>query len=110
MDTLEHLGFGVLRSKFAKDNVEIYVNEPLSESEKENIMAKNICRVYQGVFNGLFEHMEVAVDAEEIKCSLLDDEACVFKYTLLDGEFDDADIDPEDMEDIEKYRSLIPID
>ncbi|MFX1276003.1 MAG: hypothetical protein ACFFBP_16155 [Promethearchaeota archaeon] len=110
LDTLEHLGFGVLRSKFAKDNVEIHVHEPLSESEKENIMAKNICRLYQGVFNGLFENMEVAVDAEEISCCLLDDDACVFKYTLLDGEFDDADIDPEDMEDQEKYRSLIPID
>jgi len=110
LDTLEHLGFGILRLKVNRDNVEIHVHEPLSDPERENIMAKNICRIYQGVFHGLFENMDMDVDAEEIKCCLLDDDTCVFKYTLMDGEFEDVDIDPEDFEDQEKYRSLIPID
>lgn len=110
LDTLEHLGFGKLRSRITKNAVEIYVYEALSIAEKQNIMAKNICRIYQGVFHGLFENMELDVDAEEIQCCLLDDEACVFKFTLMDGEFDDADIDPENLEDQEKYSSLFPID
>jgi len=110
LDTLEHLGFGKLRSRVNRNNVEIFVFEPLSDPEKENIMAKNICRVYQGVFHGLFENMDMDVDAEETSCSLLDDEACVFRYTLMDGEFDDEDIDPEDIEEQEKYTALFPVD
>ncbi len=93
LDTLEQLGYGVLEAVFNKNNIEISVKEPLSVPEKENIMAKNICRIYQGLFHGMFENMQVDVDSEEIKCFLLGQDECVFKYTLVSEEFDDNDID-----------------
>ncbi|MBN1802082.1 MAG: hypothetical protein JW891_11275 [Candidatus Lokiarchaeota archaeon] len=93
LDTMEQLGYGVLEAVFNKNNVEISVKEPLSTPEKENIMAKNICRIYQGLFHGMFENMQIDVDSEEIRCILLDQEACVFKYTLVSEEFDDNDIE-----------------
>ncbi|MFX1236690.1 MAG: hypothetical protein ACFFAS_13830 [Promethearchaeota archaeon] len=93
LDTLEPLGYGILKAIFNKNNVIIQVKEPLSVPEKENIMAKNICRIYQGLFHGLFENMQLDVEGEEIKCFLLDQGECVFKYTLLSEEFNDEDID-----------------
>lgn len=108
LDTLEQLGYGILRSQFNKDSVEIKVIEPLSANEKENIMAKNICRLYQGIFGGIFESMEVDVDGEEIECLLLDHDACLFKYTLEDDEFDDVDVDQvAEVEDVSEFLKTI---
>ena len=96
LDTLENLGYGLMRALVRKDHVEIRVYEPLSTAEKENFMAKNICRLYQGIFNGLFDGMGIDVESEETHCVLLDGKACVFTYALLGDEFDDRDIDPDE--------------
>ncbi|MHA1293821.1 MAG: V4R domain-containing protein, partial [Promethearchaeota archaeon] len=67
----------------------------LSTDERENIMAKSICLLYKGIFNGILDALEIDAEGEEIKCYLLGDDACVFKYELLVDEFEDADIDKE---------------
>ena len=99
LETLEQLGYGVLIAKFKKDHVVITVVEPLSIKEKENIMAKNICVLYQGIFNGFFESLNIDVDGEEIECCLLGGENCVFRYDLLVDEFDEGDIDPDKVDE-----------
>jgi predicted hydrocarbon binding protein len=93
LETIERLGYGFLISKFKKDHVLIKVVDPLALNEKENIMAKNICLLYQGIFNGFFESLNIDVDGEEIECCLVDHKHCIFKYTLLVDEFADEDID-----------------
>ena len=99
LDTIEQLGYGVLIARFQKDSVKITVADPLPANEKDNIMAKNICLLYQGLFNGFFESLNIDVDGEEIECCLLESDKCVFKYDLLVDEFPDADVDPEDMDE-----------
>jgi len=92
---LMELGYGLIHSKFQKDHILVAVDEPISEDEKENIMAKNICLLYQGIFHGVLENLDIDVEGQEIHCYLLGDEACVFKYDLLLDEFDEDSIDEE---------------
>ena len=96
---LESLGYGVLQLMCKKSELYISVQEPISESEKENIMAKSICLVYQGMFSGILEKIEIDADGEEVNCYLKDGDACVFKYEMLIEEFDDEDIDEEKSEE-----------
>jgi len=95
LETIKELGFGDLTAWFQKDHVLITVDDPLPLNEKENIMAKNICLLYQGIFNGFFESLNIDVDGEEIECCLLESDKCVFKYDLLIDEFGVEDIDSE---------------
>ena len=95
LDTFEHLGYGTLKSKFGKNKITVTVQDPISEEEKGNVMAKNICIIYQGIFNGVLEYMGIDVQGEETQCALLGDDACVFEYTLLLDEFGEEDIDSE---------------
>jgi len=99
LDTLEQLGYGVLIAQFHKAHVLITVADPLPANEKDNIMAKNICLLYQGIFTGFFESLNIDVDGEEIECCLLESDKCVFKYDLLVDEFEDEDIDPEETDE-----------
>lgn len=96
LDTFEHLGYGSIISSFGKNKITVIVDEPISGEEKGNIMAKNICVFYQGVFNGVLEYIGIDIlQGEETKCKLLGDEACVFEFTLLLDEFGEEDIDHE---------------
>ncbi|TFG02554.1 MAG: hypothetical protein EU540_01290 [Promethearchaeota archaeon] len=95
LDAFEHLGYGILTSAFLKDKIFISVENPISQEEKDNIMAKNICILYQGIFNGVLEQIGIDADGEEVQCFLKDDEADIFKYDLLIDEFDAKDIDSE---------------
>lgn len=96
LDTFEHLGYGSLITKFGKNKITVIVVDPISGEEKGNIMAKNICIFYQGVFNGVLEYIGIDIlQGEETKCKLLGDEACVFEFTLLLDEFGEDDIDNE---------------
>ncbi|MFX1385365.1 MAG: hypothetical protein ACFFBP_23355, partial [Promethearchaeota archaeon] len=88
-----HLGYGNLTSQFLKDKILISVEDPISEEEKDNIMAKNICILYQGIFNGVLEQLEIEVDGEEVQCFLKNEKACIFKFDLLVDEFSTKDID-----------------
>ena len=95
LETFEHLGYGILTSQFLKDKILISVEDPISEEEIDNIMAKNICILYQGIFNGVLEQLEIEVDGEEVQCFLKGDRACIFKFNLLVDEFAAKDIDSE---------------
>ena len=96
LDTFEHLGYGSIITKFGKNKIIVIVADPISGEEKGNIMAKNICIFYQGVFNGVLEYIGIDIlQGEETKCKLLGDEACVFEFTLLVDEFGEEDIDFE---------------
>ncbi len=59
-------------------------------------MAKNMCILYQGIFNGVLEEIGIDTDGNEVKCSLLGDDACTFKYDLLVDEFGSEDVDKEE--------------
>jgi len=96
LETFEHLGYGILNSKFKKDNILVSVENPLSSEDKDNIMSKNICFLYQGLFNGVLEQLGIEAEGKEIKCYLLGDEACVFQFDLLINEFSEEDIDKEE--------------
>ncbi len=96
LETFEHLGYGILTSNFRKDIISISVEDPISSEEKDNIMAKNICLLYMGMFNGVLEQLEIDVEGEEVKCILLGDDACIFNFNLLTDEFSGEDIDDEE--------------
>ncbi len=99
LETIEQLGYGILVARFKKDHVFITVEEPLPANEKDNIMAKNICVLYQGIFTGFFESLNMDVDGEETECCLLESDKCVFKYDLLVDEFEDEDVDPDETDE-----------
>lgn len=98
LETFEHLGYGVLNAIFREKEVYIHVHDPVIADEKENVMAKNVCMLYQGIFSGLLEQLEIDVEGEEIECALLGGEHCIFKYSLLTGEFGAEIIDPLESE------------
>ena len=95
LESLEHLGYGILTSAFLKDKILVSVEDPLTEDEKDNIMAKNLCILYQGLFNGIMEQIGIDADGEEIQCYLKDDDACIFKFELLVDEFGSEEIDTD---------------
>lgn len=95
LETFEHLGYGILTSLFLKDKILISVEAPISDEEKDNIMAKNMCILYQGIFNGVLEQLEIDVDGQEVQCFLKDDEACIFRFDMLVDEFSSEDTNKE---------------
>ena len=95
LESFEHLGYGILTSAFLKDKILISVENPISQEEKENIMAKNICILYQGIFNGVLEQIGIDADGEEVQCFLKDYKSCIFKYDLLVDAFSGRDIDSD---------------
>ena len=93
LESFEHLGYGALTSVFLKDKILVAVEDPITENEKDNIMAKNLCILYQGLFNGIMEQIGIDADGEEIQCYLKGDEACIFRFDLLVDEFGPEAID-----------------
>ncbi len=96
LEALELMGFGELTGHFKKDHILISVADSLASEEQDNIMAKNLCLLYQGLFGGMFESLKFDVDAEEIECVLLGHEKCVFKFELIGESLDDSLIDSEE--------------
>ena len=95
LESLENLGYGMLDSVFLKDKILVSVEDPISSEERENIMAKNICILYQGLINGVMEQIGLDADVEEIQCLLKEGDSCIFKFDLLVDEFSSEDIDTE---------------
>jgi predicted hydrocarbon binding protein len=95
LEHLESLGYGLLSSVVKKDKIFITVEDPISSGERENIMAKNVCLFYEGIFNGILELLDIDVESDEVQCYLLGDSACSFRMDLLIDEFDDKDVDDE---------------
>jgi predicted hydrocarbon binding protein len=106
-EALELMGLGQVISKFKKDHILIEVEESLACEEHDNIMSKNLCLLYQGVFNGLFEVLQIDVDGQEIGCVLLDDEKCTYKFDLIVGEVDESLIDADSEETVSGFLSTL---
>ena len=96
LETFENLGYGISTAYFKQKEIYINIEEPIISEEKENIMAKNVCILYQGIFSGILEQLEIDVEGEEISCVLLGDEQCTYKFTLLMDEFGAEDIDQDE--------------
>ncbi|MFX0023718.1 MAG: V4R domain-containing protein [Candidatus Hermodarchaeota archaeon] len=105
LEALELMGFGEITGHFKKDHILISVGESLASEEKDNIMAKNLCLLYQGLFSGMFESLKFDVDVEEIECVLLGNEKCVFKFDLIGEQLDDKIVDSE--ENVSEFLSTL---
>ena len=55
LESLILMGYGALTGTFKKDHIIVNVYESLASEEKENIMAKNLCLLYLGIFNGVLK-------------------------------------------------------
>lgn len=109
LQTLQELGYGLLTPRYEKDKIIIAVDEALSDPERDNFMAKNICMIYQGVFNGVLDALEIEADGNEIQCGLMGDKHCVFEYELLIDEFDEEQVTKEKdkKEDVSSFLSSL---
>lgn len=96
LEALELMGFGEITAAFKKTSILISVKESLASEESDNIMAKNLCLLYQGLFSGMFETLHIDADVEEIECVLLGNERCVFKFDLIGVELEDELTDAEE--------------
>lgn len=95
LESLILMGYGALTGTFKKDHILINVYESLATEEKENIMAKNLCLLYLGIFNGIFETLSIEVEGKEIECILTDGEKCSYKFDLIGEELPNNLIDEE---------------
>jgi predicted hydrocarbon binding protein len=106
-EALELMGYGHVKGLFKKDHILIEIEESLSCEETDNIMAKNLCLLYQGIFLGIFEVMQLDVDGEEIACVLLGDEKCTYKFDFLGGEIDESLVDEVSEENVSEFLSTL---
>jgi predicted hydrocarbon binding protein len=105
LEALELMGFGELTGHFKKDHILIIVTDSLASEEGDNIMGKNLCLLYQGLFSGMFESLKIDVDVEEIECVLLGHERDVFKFDLIGESLDDILVDSE--ESVSEFLSTL---
>ncbi|MFX0042137.1 MAG: hypothetical protein ACFE8L_04420 [Candidatus Hodarchaeota archaeon] len=99
LEAMELMGYGQLKAHFGKNRIIISVNDPLATQEKENIMAKNICLLYLGIFQGVFETLKIDVDGKESECVLLGADKCTYQFDLIAEELDSSVVDPEPSEE-----------
>ncbi|MFW9971821.1 MAG: hypothetical protein ACFFDF_16655 [Candidatus Odinarchaeota archaeon] len=105
LEALELMGFGDFTGSFKKEYILISVGGSLASEEKDNIMAKNLCLLYQGLFLGMFESLKIDVDVEEIECVLLGHARDVFKFEFIGEKLDDSLIDSE--ESVSEFLSTL---
>jgi predicted hydrocarbon binding protein len=95
LEALMLMGYGALTGTFKKDHVIINAYNSLANEEKENIMAKNLCLLYLGIFNGIFDVLGFDVEGKEIECILTGGDKCSFKFDFLGQEIEDGLVDEE---------------
>ncbi len=95
LESLILMGYGALTGTFKKDHIIVNVYESLASQEKDNIMAKNLCLLYLGIFNGVFEILGIDVDGKEIECILTGGDKCSYKFDFIGEEIDDKLVDEE---------------
>jgi len=95
LEALMLMGYGGLACAFKKDHIIINAYESLAVQEKENIMAKNLCLLYLGIFNGIFEELGIDVDGKEVECVLTGGKKCSFKFDLLSEEIENRLVDDD---------------
>ncbi|MHA1723283.1 MAG: V4R domain-containing protein [Promethearchaeota archaeon] len=101
------LGFGYLRGIFKEDHILINVYNSIVKEEKTNVMAKNLCYLYEGLLNGVMESLGIEVESKEIECTLLGDDKCTFKFTLITQRFGEEDVDPDESEAVTEFLSTL---
>ncbi len=82
LDRLQNLGFGVMVLNHDKEKIIIDIANPLAKDYVDNIMAKNICILYSGIFSGFMEEMGIDSEVEEVNCVLKGADMCSFKFEL----------------------------
>ena len=99
LEALMLMGYGGLAGMFKKDYIIINAYESLAVQEKDNIMAKNLCLLYLGIFSGILEELGIDVDGKEVECVLTGGKKCSFRFDLLTEEIEarlvDADLSDE---------------
>lgn len=95
LEALMLMGYGGLACMFKKDHIIINAYESLAVQEKENIMAKNVCLLFLGIFNGILEELGLDVDGKEVECVLTGGKKCSFKFDLLTEEIEDRLVDAD---------------
>lgn len=98
LESLILMGYGALTGTFKKDHIIVNVYESLATEDKDNIMAKNLCLLYLGIFNGIFEVLGIDVDGKEIECVLTGGEKCSYKFDFIGEELPNNLVD-EDLSD-----------
>ena len=107
LEALGLMGYGQIIGKFRKNNIIIEVEDSIACEETENIMAKNLCLLYLGIFSGLFDVLQMDVEGEEIGCALLEQEKCTFKFDVIGGELEAGLIDDESEENVSEFLSTL---
>ena len=95
LEVLMLMGYGGITGTFKKDHIIINVYVSLTTQEIGNILAKNLCLLYLGIFNSIFDILGIDVDGSEEECVLTGGEKCSFKFDLLSEEIDDKLIDEQ---------------
>jgi len=95
LEVMMLMGYGILTGMFKKDHIIINVYESLATQEKGNIMAKNLCLLYLGIFNSFFNVLGIDVDGEEVECILTGGDKCSYKFDLLVDEIDNNLVDAD---------------
>jgi len=95
LEALMLMGYGGLAGMFKKNHIIINAYGSLAVQEKENIMAKNLCLLYLGIFNGIFEELGIDVDGKEVECVLTGGKNCSYKFDLLTEEIEDSLVDED---------------
>ncbi|MFW9942228.1 MAG: hypothetical protein ACFFFT_14410 [Candidatus Thorarchaeota archaeon] len=107
LEALELMGYGQIICKFRKNYILLEVEDSLACEESDNIMAKNLCLLYQGIFSGLFDVLQMDVDGEEIGCALLEAEKCTYKFDFIGGELEEGLIDEESEQNVSDFLSTL---
>ncbi len=107
LEAMELMGFGHLRAVFKKNYIIIKVENSLASDEADNIMAKNLCLLYQGLLNGTFEILNLDVEGEEIECVLLGGEKCVYRFNFIGEELEDSLVDEDAEESVSEFLSTL---
>ncbi|NVM35994.1 MAG: hypothetical protein HWN81_10380 [Candidatus Lokiarchaeota archaeon] len=107
LEALELMGFGELTGAFKKDHILFKVSDSLASEEKNNIMAKNLCLLYNGIFSGMLETLQIDTNGEEIECVLLGNEQCVYKFNFIAEELEDGLVDEDSEETVSEFLSTL---
>jgi len=95
LEALMLMGYGGITGTFKKDHIIIDVYDSLTTQEMGNILAKNLCLLYLGIFNSIFDTLGIEVDGSEEECVLTGSKKCSYKFDLLSEEIDDKLIDEQ---------------
>lgn len=95
LEALTLMGYGYLTAAFKEDSIYVSVYGSLAEEQKDNVMAKNLCLINQGIISGILETLGFETEGEEIECVLLGDDRCQYKFDLFNIEIPESLIDEE---------------